>query len=489
MERRLATFAVVALYLAAAPQPFRSPDGLEMMALALDWAGNGPPVDGSFWPPLWPALLTPLAALGELERSAWVLNLMLAGAIAWPLQLMCERLSGPWAARAAVFFWALVPVIWMNGAVLDARPLGWFLCAMAAALAIDAHHGGRPWWHAFVFAAIAPLARPEGLSLVPLIAVSALLLGHAWKSIVPFALGALCPTLVDGALREGGRGTWGAFWVPWSESWEMVDFLALYGIASAPTGFRDFVVQQLDAGVETPPSALGLLLGPPDVAFVALGLVQCVGIAMLVAAAVGAGVLVLRSKSPLRSAAVVALSCGPLVALSFTPMLRGQAEPHTNLAFLTPVLVALAFSGSAEIARLLRRRQLLSAIPVSLALVALLEVHYGPFIAAEPEFIEDSPEADAMAAWLQVHPPESGRVACTIAGRGVVRSAGLEPLTLASTWEEWSPGERDGVLVNSVDFALGEDGGRGLEVLEDPDWQTAQVIGDADFFFVYLERR
>ena len=483
MERRLTAIAVVAVYLAAAPQAARSPDGLEMLAMAMDHAGQGPAVDGGFWPPLWPALLAPFALLGDLERSAWILNLTLAGAVTWPLHLTAERLGGVWAARAAAFFWSLVPFAWFDAAVLDARPLGWFLCAMATALAVDAHHRDRPWWPAFAFAALAPLARPEGLSLVPLLALGALVLGHAWKRVVPYALGALLPTMLDGALRSGGRGTWGAFWVPWSESWEMVDFLALYGIASAPTDFRAHVVAQLDAGLEEPPSALALLAGGPDLVYLAHGLAQCLGVLLLLATIVGALVLVLRSARPWRAGACVLLGLAPLVALAFTPMLRGQATPHTNLGFVAPVCVAVAFAGIAQLAPLFRRRQLVSALPVGLALLALLDVHYGPVVAEEPAFVEDSPAAYEMATILASEP---GAVACTFSSRGVVRRANRPVVPLGSSWEPMPRVDR--ALFTSVDVQLGEDGGRALELLEDPRWEPVAVTAAEGFELIYLKR-
>jgi len=481
LERRLTSVAVVVVYLTAGPQAARSSDGAEMLALTRHWAGTGPVVDGSFWTPLWSALLVPFAHLGDLERSAWMLNLALAGAVAWPLWLLTARLGGVWAARAAVFFWALAPFAWFDGAVLDQRPLFWFLGTSAVALAVDAHHGGRAWWPAFALGALAPLARPEGLAVVPLIAFGALVMGNGWRRILPLAAGALTPAVVDQALRAGGRGTWGSFWIPWADSWPMSDFLALYGVASGATEFRGHVIAQLEAGLEEPVSGVHVLSTAPEVVFVAQGLTECLGTVLMAALLIAVPVQARSAASPLRAALVMASAAGPLLVVSLTPGVREQITAHTNVSFMAPYLLAVVMAGAALLARDLGRRQAESAIPVGLALVALLDVHYGPVVAEAPRFLEDSPAALAMAAHLE---SESGAIACTYSARGVARRANREVLTLGSTWEPLP--EADAALVTQADVDLGENAVRVLELLESPEWSTAYVTGDTEF--IYLKR-
>lgn len=64
------------------------------------------------------------------------------------------------------------------------------------------------------------------------------------------------------------------------------------------------------------------------------------------------------------------------------------------------------------------------------------EARYGPFRVGTPWLCEGTDASRTMRLWLQEHPPESGKVACRMAGRGVVIAAGLQPLSLPSSWEE-----------------------------------------------------
>ena len=497
-ERRLLALASVMVLLAMAPLPARSPDGLEMLALARDWMGQGPPVDSNFWSPLWPALVALWLPLVEAERAAWLLNLSLAGLVAWPLHLGATRLGSIWAGRAAVFFWALAPVVRDHACILDARPLGWLLTALTVAFAIDAAKGDRAWTWAFGAAALAPLARPEGLALLPILTVSALLLRRRhWRRIVPLAVGAFLPTLVDSLVRSGDRGTLTGLWTPWAETWAMTDYVALIGIASAPTEYRAFLLGQIDAGVEsTPgPSIPGF---PVDGALYVLdALILSVGITGLVAFAVGAVALVRKP----RSVAILGMSLSPLAALALTPMLQGQASPAANVGFLVAPLVLVACAGAVALVRRTDRITLLTAAPVVVGFAMLAETSMVERAPPDTLFVEDSVAADVMARYLRQDPPRSGRVACTLASRGVVQRAGLIPVPLGSTWEDWAPDPDDGVLLSSVDLYLGEDGGRGLELLEDPEWTVTRVFADGHMdqwrrggwledqrMFVYLSR-
>ncbi len=490
-ERWLLGAAAVAVLLVWAPLPARSPDGLEMLALAASWRGEGPTVDRSFWPPLWPGLVAALGGLG-LERAAWWLNLVLAGAVVVPLARMAHHWGGTWAQRSVAVAWPLLPAVREHAAVLDARPLGWWLTAWSVALAVEAADGRRPWWHALLPAALAPLARPEGAALVPLITVAALVLGGSWRRVVPAAALALVPTVLLGAVRESGRFAWGALWVPWSESWVMSDFLALFGNASAGTGYRDFAANALAAGLEAPPSALSLLLRPPmeGAPYVLGALLQCTGVVLAVAALLGGAALIARARRPRRAIVVAGLSLSPLVALAFTPMITGPSTPAANLLFVAAPMVAVGLSAW---------RRWGARIPVVLVLLGVAEATWGPMRGPAPFYLEDSAAAETLSLWLQEHPPASGRVACTLSGRGVAVRAGLVPVSLPSTWEQWAPEPGDGVLLTQVDFR-GEDGGRGLALLEGGRWRPVWVASDGvlawwdglpvpteDTWLVYLE--
>ena len=196
------------------------------------------------------------------------------------------------------------------------------------------------------------------------------------------------------------------------------------------------------------------------------------------------------SGCPMTSMTLAADPNKPLVALAFTPMIAGQATPATNLLFYAAPTVALALGASAR---------WWPPLPILLALVGVTEATWGPLRGPAPAFLENSPAAQALTLWLQDHPPPSGRVACTLSGRGIAVQAGLTPVSLPSTWEHWAPEVGDGVLLTQVDFR-GEDGGRGLALLEESAWRPVWVPSDAvlswwegqaptpeDAWFVYFE--
>ncbi len=479
-ERWLAVALSVVVFALTCGPPVLHPDGLEMFALVRSWGSEGGGGDFAYWPPLWPVLVWTLSGLGE-RTAAWIVNVVAAGGVAWGLHGAAHGLAGRGAARAAVLAWWLLPAVHSHAVVLDARPVGWLLFATSGALALEASRGRRAWWPAFAVAALAPLARPEGAALAPLILVAALVGGpRRWRSLLLGGL-ALLPGMLQRRLSGADRGAWESFWIPWAETWAPPDFLSLTGAASAPTPYRRFLTRAVEAGLEVPPSDPTLLLArAPEGAWTMIGaLVEALGAVGLVAALGGAVLLALGAW---RGLVGVGLVVAPLGALALLPMTWDQATLAANVIFAVPALLVLAVTAAERVPW---RR-------ATVALVVLLGIEAVLRPPLEPVYLEASPAAERMARWLQHHPPAAGRVACTLSGRGVVFAAGLQVAALPSTWEDWRPAEGTGVLLTTVDLF---EGTRALEVLEDPAWQIERVSGDpwdpeglSQSWMVYLER-
>jgi hypothetical protein len=437
-EQLLAAGLATAVLLLLARGPEVSPDSLELLAWVRCMADAGTCSGAAIWPPLWPALLIPWAR-GPLELAAWTLNLLLAGLTALPLYAATLRLGGRWGARAAVLAWALA--------------------------AVD---GDGRWWPAFACAALAPLARPEGIFLIPLVAAGALLAAQPWRRVLG-AFGMACiPALTWAMASAGGRFGHELFGLSWHGIWSNADYLALTGPATAGTGFRTLVQAASQAGIESPPldPRFVLLILPHGLTTLARGLLGCAGVVGSFGVVLGAIELGRRG---LRPRLALALCLSPLLALAALPMSWGQVSAGANLMFMLPALLALAFVGWGR--RLSRRLQAL----LTLVVVALVvELHIAPWQLDRPRYVESSIASTRMAGWLSEHPPSGGQVACTFAGRGVIRAAGLEPVTLPSSWERWEPPQPTPVLLAPD---LLEDGGRGLLLLHDPAWSPAAWTG------------
>lgn len=446
--------AVAALLVLAPAAPGLSPDGLEMIAVARSWVGQGPALAaGDYWPPLWPALMLPILQVLPAETGGRLLNLVLAGLVVVPLFRLGARLGQPYLP---VLLYVGLPAVREHAVVLDARPLASLLTISVLAASVE----GR-WKLAFLLSALAGLTRPEGVMLVPMVAVGALLSGQGWRALVGGALAG-----VPALLRPGERG-WEAFTGPWLGYWPTNDLLALYGANSAPTGYRAYVMAAQAAGIEAPDAAWSnLLKGLPDgLRLLGDGLPSASGGFLLLLAGAGAVELARRGARPVAALLMGASFLGPLVLL---PPVRDQATTATNFLFLVPLLCVLA---AAAVGR--------SAPSLTLGLVGLVwvEAHLGPLRRDAPRFFEGTAPALALRAWLGEHPPPTGRVAATLSGRGVVLGAGLLPEMLPSPWEEWAPDPGVGVVITSVDLR-GGDGGRGRMLLEDPRWTVTAVYSE-----------
>ncbi len=466
-ELLLAGGLATAVLLLLAPGPEVSPDSLELLAWVRCMANAGPCSGETTWPPLWPALLLPWAR-GPLELAAWTLNLLLVGLTAFPLYSIAQRIGGRWAARAAVLAWVLAPVVVQHAVVLDPRPAMWLLTTATLALALRAAQGDGRWWPAFACAALAPLARPEGLFLLPLVTAAALLASQPWRrALGAFALACL-PALSWAVASGGGRLGHELFGLSWHGVWPNADYLALIGPATAGTGFRALVQASAGAGIEAPPldPRFVLLILPHGLATMARGLLGCVGVAGSIGIILGAIEL---GRQGLRPRLALLLALSPLAALAALPMSWGQVSAAANLMFMVPALLAVAFVGWSR--RLPRRLQW--TLPIAVVAL-LLELHLAPWQLEHPAYVESSIASTRMADWLSEHPPDGGEVACTFAGRGVVRAAGLEPVTLPSSWERWEPHQPTPVLLAPD---LLEDGGRGLMLLQDPSWSPTAWAG------------
>ncbi len=466
-EAWLAGGLAVAALLVMAPGPRVSPDSLELLETVRCQAGLSVCTVPSTWPPLWPTLLVPLAR-SPLQIAAWTLNLVLAGAVAVPLWLASSRLGGRWAARGSVLCWVLLPVVRQHAVILDPRPMAWLMAAWVLALCLRAGLSAKAWWPAFAVAALAPLARPEGVFLLPLVGVAALLARRSPAKVLGGLAVASLPLAVWLVSKGGGRFGYELMGLSWNGIWDNADFVALLGPATAGTGFREMMQAAVRAGIETPPldPHFAWLLLPAGLASLGTGLLGALGLVGLT----GVGLAVYRlGLRGWRARIALAAGLSPLAVLVMLPMSWGQMSEAVNLLFLLPGLLALAWAGWARLVP--RRRQ---ALLLGLVALAVAELHLAPWKLEPPRYVESSAASTRMASWLADNPPVGRRVACTFAGRGLVRQAGLEPVTLPSSWEAWDP--RPSVPVLLAPDLL-EDGGRGLLLLEDPAWVPTAWVG------------
>jgi len=492
-----------ALWWVTAPATGLSPDGLEMLAVSDCLIGN--PCEGvslGYWPPLWPALMTLPAALNLEEWAGRALNLLLAALVVAPLWRTVDLLQstertprGPphltrWAGAGAAAVWILLPTVREHAVVLDARPLGWCIGAWCLWATIRAVRQQQGWGLAVGLAAVAPLARPEGIAL-PVLVAAARAGTEGRTGLKGAALGllvGLVPHTAFQAAFPSPRGAVEAFFSPWIDTWRLEDLLALYGPASLPTDYRHFALQTLSEGTLEGPRDLGGLL------FAVLGSVRQAPLAL--GAAVGSGLLglsvwgAIRLAQRSRSGLVgVVLGGGLVMAIAAAPMSGGQATRAANFVGLIPLLlVAVASVFSALSVRAAggekrgqkhkrgerrsraRRRQ---GVAVGVLLALVLEVHLGPLREPAPRFLIGTPAARLAADVLA----EDSRLAlgpihAGFEGRGILRRAGLSPSLLPSTWEAFTPASGDHALL--VDAGLIE-AGRSLEMLEDPAWRLCWV--------------
>jgi hypothetical protein len=462
-----------ALLLLSGPA-LRSPDGVEMLRLAGQWLGRDEVMAAPhFWPKLWPALNLPAVALGHGIDGARLLNLVLWGLVAYPLHLLASLLGGVSAGRRAVLLYLLLPLIWPFATVLDARPLGALITTGFVAAAVMVAKRNRGWGWMLALAAVAPLARPEGV-LLPFMAGFAC--WCAGKRVMRSALmGGLC--LIPHMFFNGpnrGISDHESLYASWYGTWAVSDMLVVFGPSSVPTRFRDFAIAAMDSQVvsATPSKeeVLSLCLSMPMGLMVASSIVLSgigfVGIAMLVHGLVR----VLPRK---RRWWIVTAAFAPWIAIAVAPMARGQAGPLSNYLFLFPSLLAVLAVG------MVPSRPIPLVWPVLFATLLGVEVHNSPLRAPPPYFLESSEAADIAHAMLVRNPPSQGVVATDFSGRNVVLGAGLELVELEPIWFGPVPDGVSAVLLSSVG-AQGEDGGWALELLDDPSWRLEWVAGDGD---------
>ncbi|NOY27822.1 MAG: glycosyltransferase family 39 protein [Oligoflexia bacterium] len=475
VERSLLAVLAAAILVLLAPAALRSPDGMEIIGRI----GEGH-LDLDQWPPLWPGLVWLGGLVMQPVHAAWLIGLCAAAATAVPIHRLAGAIGGRVAARAAVLTWAILPAVQSHASVLDARPLSWLLLTWTAALVAEAARGWRSWGIVFLPAALAPLCRPEAVAAIFVALVAGLLLGAPRRRLVSAAALACGPLALVKLLSPGGRSQWEGLWLPWSQTWPGLDFVALNGAANAGTHYRAFALSMLDAGLESVPFAPQRLLPMvgPDIPLLVKGMVGSTGLVVLALAAVGtAGLIKRQPRGLLLFAAVMA----PLLGLLLLPMAWMQATLEANVLWTAPLSLAMAGTALASgLRRLpLRQRPRLAGWIYPLLLVALvsLETRLSPWRSEPPLFLEGTECADRMVALLAANPPATGQVACTITGRAIVRRAGLVPIALPSRWEEWHPVDDIGVLISSTDLG-GNDGGRGLDLLMDGAWKVRAVSQD-----------
>lgn len=500
-ERLLVTLLSVTFLLLVGGEALASPDTWELLATARVLLGEpiGRDVTSADWPPLWPLLVHPLAGWLGAYQAGRLVNLLAAGLVAWPLHALGARAGGPWTARAAVVWWALLPAVREHAVVLDARPLGWLAFTVGVLLLTEAVGGRRPWWPVFLAAAVAMLVRPQGLGLLVLAFFGMILAKprRAWRAPL-LAAAALAPKILLG-LRIPPQRMWPLYRIP---DWSDGDWFSLAGPASAPTGFRLFLQDAVHAGIETPAGlvdtlwnhgflggfsasqAWSLFLGGEVALVQALpGLLGAVGCLLLLVGAVRFG------RRGRHQAMGVVAAAGTLVVLAALPMTWTLGSSCTSLLFAVPALLVIASVGGClddpeSRCGLGWRRYRWHGL---LAL-ALAEANLGPLQSLPPAYPFRSPTSLAASELLARDPPPSGRVYCTYGARSVVWEAGLLPVQLPSAWETWSPEPETAVLMS---YENRQDGGRNLALLEDPAWRVAWTLeepGSSMEWFIHLKR-
>ena len=450
----------------------RSPDGMEMLRITASWLGEEVQVgDPSFWPPLWSALNVPGVLLGRPVVFASWLNMMLWGAVAWPLFSAVKMIGGRSSARLAVALYLALPALADYTPILDARALGTFITTGFAAAAVGSSRTGRTGWMVG-WAAVAPFARPEGVLLGGIAVLIVGWLRREYRSILIAAALVFMPkALFQGSVRglSGHEQLFG----PWYSTWVTSDILSLFGPASVPTEFRRFAIAALESGVvtfrPTGDDVLGVIAAiPGGLLSGVVAIAGGVGVVGLLAA--GAGLM--RTSRPGHRLLTLAAVAGPFLVIAAAPMARDQAGPLSNFLFLMPTLVGLISLGA---------RAIPSGRWAGWALGALIvaETALSPLRAPPPYFIEGSEAATLATTMLSQQPPASGTVATDFSGRDVVMGAGLEVVALGPPWMGPIPDHVDGILLSSVG-ASGEDAGRTLSLLEDPAWRVSWVVGDGE---------
>ena len=466
------TLATVLLLVFGGPA-IRSPDGMEMLRLSASWLGQpGPVGDAHFWPPLWSVLNLPAVAAGHGLSGARVLNLLLWGLVIWPVHSLSYNLGGRAAARRAVVLLLALPIIPVFAAVADARALGALITTAFVAAAVSAAVGERGLWAVVLLGALGPLARPEGVLLTVVVGPLIWLLGQGVvRAVCGGVVAALPHVLWSGAIR--GLSGHEQLFAPWYGTWSTWDVLSLFGPASMPTEFRRFALAAVEAGVVQPQpslSDLGRVLSavPSGLSGAGLALAGGVGVVGLAFAVRG----FLRVNRGHQSKWVVLVAVFPALVVAAAPMAKDQASMLSQWLFVLPALVALISVGTAW-------PRAPAWVPWSLVGLCVLEVSITPLMGAPPYFIEGSQAADLATVMLEQDPPNSGTVATDFSGRDVVIGAGLDWVSLGPVWTGPVPESVDAVLISSVG-ARGEDGGRGLALLESAQWSVAWVVGDGD---------
>ena len=446
-----------------------------MLQLASHWLGHAASVgDPHFWPPLWPILTLPSVALEQAVLGAHLTNQLLWGLVIWPLHLLVCCVADRAAARRAILLYLFLPILLAFGPVLDARPLGTLITTGFVAAAVHQGVRKRGLTVLLLLAAIAPLARPEGV-IMPLIAGACVwLLGQDWKRAIGATVLTLTPHL---AIRSSLRGMTGheQLFGPWYGTWSTWDLISLFGPASDPSTFRKFALTAIQEGVVDGRPELSDFLGllvtiPMGLIGMPVIFVGAVGFLGLLLAGRGFW-MVLPTKH--RWLTMGLLLVTPLV-IGAAPMARDQAAPLSNYLFLMPGFIALIAIGLKS-----WRQTWPPWVPHALLGVVLLEAHLTPLQSPPPYFLEGSEAANLATVMLQKTPPSNGVVAVDFSGRGVVLAANLTPTPLGPPWLGPVPDEVHAVLINSVG-ASGEDGGRTLQLLENKAWQVAWVVGDGD---------
>ena len=521
---------LAAVWLVVAPTAGLSPDGMEMLAVSRCLrTGACETANVGYWPPVWPASVALLSHMTDAEGAGRALNIVCGAAVIPFLWRAINRFREPSAdparaslpALAASVLWAGLPSVVDHIVVLDARPMGMLVTSFLLWAAVEAFYGQRSWAWAYAGAAIAPLVRPEGVAMAPLVALThAMLLATArpggWQDFVwvrprgqgagesaakpsdsPVAaqavpqrlpgLGMLLlsalPHVAWNAAMPGGRSGVEAFFGPWMTTWPLDDLLALMGPASFRTSYGLFVAAQVERGNLAPPRDFGgLLVAIMRQLADAPIATASVGGTALALALLGSVVVRLRNGGPGR----VGTLAGVLLwaAISAAPMSGGQATRAANLLFLLPGgLLLLASIVPAAPRR--RRGSSPAALwaTVGVVCLVLVDAYRGPFREPAPRFLIGTPPA-RLAARILAHaaPRLPMSIYAGFEGRGIVRRAEQHPLPLPNGWEPFAP--EPGTYGLLVDGGLLE-AGVALAVFEAPDTHLCWVVeGDG---LVHLE--
>ena len=348
-----------------------------------------------YWPPVYPALLAGVLAVGlSVHAAAWLVSVISYTAIAWVLTFWLRR-----AALAIVAVVAFIHLSFLAGTPFRAWSEGPYMPLMlgslvAIAFAVSARTTRRAWILGLVAGALAGLAmltRYIGFAIVPALVAAALLVPR------------------DEEDEEVGRSPWGA----------MIASLIGMGAVVVPWMLRNFALNGRLMGPERPPGERPVTELLTWLGFSVYADFGAVLLALLFAA-VGYHALRRRmSEGGERTGFLMALAgAGVVCALAhigatlLTFMLWEIDEPPTKRYFL-PAYLSLLIAGMAVLSRARIPANVLARRSEIIVILALPLIVAPLFVGAAARDV--SPPYTELEAWVEANTAENDLI---VAHRG-----------------------------------------------------------------------